>query len=75
MEIMLTSVTYADWKRIIQVAVKQAMRGDNQARKFLADYIIGTPPQRHEHSGRDGEAIPLQINEIIVKAPREPVDD
>jgi len=75
MEIMLTAITYADWKDIVKVAVKQAKRGDNQARKFLADYIMGTPPQRHEHTGKDGEAIPLEIKEIVVKVPREPVDD
>ena len=55
MEIMLSAVTFKDWRAIVKKAVEQASTGDAQARKFLADYIIGTPPQRHEHSGRDGE--------------------
>ena len=52
MEITISSVTFADWKKIVQVAVKQAQRGDNQARKFLADYLLGPPPQKHEISGK-----------------------
>ena len=48
MEITLSAITFADWKKIVQVAAKQAKRGDNQARKFLADYLLGPPPQKHE---------------------------
>lgn len=56
-EITLSSVTYADWKEIVEKAVVQAKRGDNQARKFLADYLMGPPIQRTELTGADGGAI------------------
>jgi hypothetical protein len=59
MEITLSTVTYKDWREIIQKAVAQAKRGNPQARKFLADYLLGPPPQRHQVSGPDNE--PLTI--------------
>ena len=52
MEITLSAVTYTDWRAIVKKAVAQAKRGDNQARKFLADYLLGPPPQKHEISGK-----------------------
>jgi len=54
MEITLSAVTYTDWREIIKKAIAQARRGDNQARKFLADYLLGPPPQKHEVKS-DGE--------------------
>lgn len=47
-EITLATVTYADWKQVIKKAAEQAKRGDATARKFLADYVIGPPTQKHE---------------------------
>jgi len=46
MEITLSAVTFQDWHDIIKKAVEQAKRGNANARKFLADYIIGPPNQR-----------------------------
>ena len=46
LEITLSAVTFTDWKAIIKRAVGQAKRGNQQARKFLADYLIGPPVQR-----------------------------
>lgn len=45
-EIMLSAVTYENWKEIVKKAVDQAKRGDSSARKFLADYLIGPPVQK-----------------------------
>ena len=59
MEITLSAVTYADWKAIVKKAVDQARRGNPQARKFLADYLLGPPPQRHELTGPDGGPVIL----------------
>jgi len=50
-EITMTSCTYADWREIVKTAVKQAKRGDASARKFLADYLIGTPEQNLNLTG------------------------
>jgi len=47
-EVAITAVSFTDWREIIEKAVAQAKRGDPTARKFLADYLIGPPPQRHE---------------------------
>jgi len=60
MEITLSTVTFADWKEIIEKAKKQAKGGNPVARKFLADYLIGPPPQKYEHSGPGGGAIELK---------------
>jgi len=62
-DIMLTTVSFADWQRIVEKARDQALKGDAVARKFLADYFIGPPVQRNEHTGADGGAI--QIIEVV----------
>lgn len=56
-EITTHTVTYDEWCKIIEKAAEQARRGSHQARKFLADYLLGPPAQRHELTGRDGGAI------------------
>ena len=61
-EITLSAVTFGDWKEIINKAVSQAKRGDSQARKFLADYLIGPPVQKSEITGAESGAL-----EIIVR--------
>jgi hypothetical protein len=45
-EITLATVTFDDWKEIVARAVQDAKRGDTAARKWLADYLIGTPEQK-----------------------------
>lgn len=44
--IMMSQLTDETWTAIIAKAIDQAKRGDKAARKFLADYAIGTPEQR-----------------------------
>ena len=63
-EITLEACTYDDWRAIVKKAVDQAKKGDQAARKFLADYLIGPPVQKQEISGKDG-------NEVIFKVIRE----
>ena len=46
MEVSIAAVSLKDWREIIKKAVEQAKRGDTQARKFLAEYLIGPPQQR-----------------------------
>ena len=46
MEISISAVSLKDWREIVKKAVDQAKRGDTQARRFLADYLIGPPQQR-----------------------------
>lgn len=40
------NVTYEDWVSIIRTTVEAAKKGDWRARKFLADYLLGTPVHR-----------------------------
>jgi hypothetical protein len=56
----MTTVTFEDWKAIVLKAKDQAKHGDQAARKWLADYLVGAPIQRSEISGKDGG--PLIIN-------------
>lgn len=44
-EILVSTVTYEQWGRIVAKAAQQAERGDAVARKWLADYIVGVPEQ------------------------------
>jgi hypothetical protein len=64
-EITLSAVTFKDWEEIIKKAVTQAKRGDAQARKFLADYLIGPPVQRNEHTGANGGPLAVGMVEIV----------
>jgi hypothetical protein len=54
-------VTPDDWVKIIDRTVSDAKRGDTAARKFLADYLIGVPVQKMEHTGEDGGAIVIKV--------------
>ena len=60
-EITLSTVTLTDWKEIIEKAATQAKRGDSQARKFLADYLIGPPVQKSEITGADSGALDIIV--------------
>ena len=62
MEITMSAVTYADWGKIMKKAASQAERGDSQARKFLADYLLGPPPQKHEVKS-DGDLVFRVVHE------------
>ena len=59
-EIAMNSVTFKDWQEIISTAVKQAKRGDAQARKWLADYLA-PQSQRQEITGADGNELTVRI--------------
>lgn len=69
-EITLSTVSFDAWARIVAKARDQALKGEPVARKWLSDYLVGTPPQRHELTGEDGG--PLSIT--IIERPREQTD-
>lgn len=60
-EVAVSTVTFKDWREIIEKAVYQAKRGDTAARKFLADYLMGTPINRTEIFGKDGEKLQVEV--------------
>ena len=48
------AVTKEDWIVIIKMAVRDAKCGDAPARRWLGDYLVGKPTQRHEINTTDG---------------------
>lgn len=46
--VTINTCSYSDWRKIVGRAIKQAIAGDSQARKFLANYILGVPTQKIE---------------------------
>ena len=47
-EIMLSTCSFADWRKIVQVAVRQALEGDHRARAWLTDRLLGTVTSKLE---------------------------
>lgn len=60
-EVMVSVVTLDRWKKIIAKAADQAERGDSVARKWLADYLIGTPVQKSEVTGAEGGVLEILV--------------
>lgn len=54
-QIAVTTCTFKDWKAIIEKTIHQAKRGDATARKWLADYLMGPPVQKHAVANVDWE--------------------
>jgi hypothetical protein len=78
-EIAISAVSFADWREVIQKAVSQAKRGDTAARKFLADYLMGTPINRTEILGKDGSpqefgVVPVDYRLAITALAPRPVE-
>ena len=65
-QIMMTTVSFENWKRIIEKAVQQAEKGDAQARKWLGDYLVGAAVQKLDITS-GGESIKSD-NEKIDRA-------
>jgi hypothetical protein len=74
LEITLNAVTFADWQEIVKRAAMDAKRGDSTARKWLADYLVGTPVQKQEFVGivnndyeLDADMLRQRVQNIIEK--------
>jgi len=63
MEVSIAAVSLKDWREIIKKAVEQAKRGDQQARKFLAEYLIGPPQQRLDVTS-GGEKLKIEVEYV-----------
>lgn len=61
-QILATACSFKEWKEIVKTAVAQAASGDKDARKWLADYLVGSPTQRLELSGKDGGPLETVIS-------------
>ena len=51
LEIMKGTITFSEFKALVNKTYTLAMKGDAAARKALFDYILGPPTQKLEHSG------------------------
>ena len=71
--ILVSECSQDDWRAICAKAVSQAKHGDATARKFLADYLIGAPVQKMEHTGSEGG--PLRLVVEYADNIRAPADD
>ncbi len=69
----IAAVSLGDWKQIVDKAVQQAKTGDGDARKWLAEYILGKPVQRTELSG-DGGIMQIVVNEVPARSQEAPTD-
>lgn len=68
MQITQSACTFSDWRDIVKKAIGQAKRGNPQARRWLADYLMGPPPQRIEHSTPEGIMITHFFEDALKRA-------
>lgn len=62
-EITTSTVSFDDWKEIVGKAVIDAKRGDTAARKWLSDYLIGTPEQRVDVTSNGNSILVEYVND------------
>lgn len=60
-DILMSTVTFEVWAEIVRKAAEQARKGDQAARKWLADYLVGPPVERKEITGVDGNAVEILV--------------
>ena len=63
LDILRATVTPDDWKTITQTAIARAKAGDNVARQWLSDWMLGKPVERHELTGAEGEPIRVVLDQ------------
>jgi hypothetical protein len=73
-EVLLETVPYDQWKRIIVKAAQQAEKGDHQARKWLSDYLIGAPVQRNELANADEQPFAVKVVVEYAGDPPDPAE-
>lgn len=63
-EVTIEAVTFDQWRDIVKKAAQQALDGDDKARKFLADYLIGEPEKTIELSGYLQSDVGIDISKL-----------
>lgn len=61
-EILKANVTEQDWAAIVSRAKQQARAGDDKARKWLTDNLIGLPTQKSEIELKDNKYVIGLVN-------------
>ena len=59
---LISLVSKERWQAIVDKAIAQAERGDDRARRWISDYLIGRPVERVEMTGAEGEPIRIVID-------------
>ena len=59
--IIRSACSVSDWKDICKVAISQAKRGDEKARKWLSDNLVGLPVQKIAATDPSGENPYMEI--------------
>lgn len=62
LQTLVALVKKEDWQDIIEKAKEQAKSGDDKARRWLSDYLMGKPVERVEMTGAEGEPIRIVID-------------
>ena len=72
LEVLLTTVPMADWRKIVLKAASQAKQGNYQARRWLTDYVIGPAAQSvHLRADLAGVDLITILREKLPSADRE----
>ena len=45
-DLTVSAVSEDEWVKVVKTAVRLAIKGDAQARKWLSDYLVGLPQQK-----------------------------
>ena len=64
LDAMMGVVSLMDWRQIVAKARDQALKGDPVARKWLGDYLQGTPVNRTELTGDGGDALTIIVEHV-----------
>jgi hypothetical protein len=67
LEATLNRVSLENWQAVIDKALVDAITGDYQARRFLADYVLGKPPQILDLRGGDALLLADLLNKMKAK--------
>jgi hypothetical protein len=59
--VMADCVTDEDWRDITNRAIERAKKGDDRARQWLTNYLVGAPKQQVEMTGKDGKELIFRV--------------
>jgi len=59
--VMADCVTDEDWRDITNRAIERAKKGDDRARQWLTNYLVGAPKQQVEMTGKDGKELIFSV--------------
>jgi hypothetical protein len=61
LDAMMGIVTIDKWTRVVEIALRQALRGDSKAREWLGRHIMGDPIHVHEYLFKKQEDVTIRV--------------